>query len=78
MVELLQTAIAAYGLSTLVAGYDGPLRIFFWLRQSRLGTLFECNVCLLPYIAILCLVAPLWLLNYLAVVGLGVLIARLV
>jgi hypothetical protein len=78
MVELLQTAIAAYGLSTLIADYDGPFRIFFRLRRSRLGALFECNVCLLPYIAILCLVAPLWALNYLAVVGVGVILARLV
>lgn len=78
MVELLQASIAAYGLSTLLADYDGPFRIFFRLRRSRLGTLIECNVCLLPYVAILCLVSPLWMLNYLAVVGVGILISRLV
>ena len=76
MEQLLQTAIASVGLAILISDYSGPFGIFISLRTSRLGRLFECPVCLLPYIVLLVLISPVRALEYLFVVGLGILIAR--
>lgn len=77
LLELLKAAIAAYGLSTLMAGYDGPFRIFFRLRKSRLGTLFDCNTCLVPYLALIPVLGlHMGFMDYLVIVGAGVILSR--
>jgi hypothetical protein len=77
MGELLTSTILTVGLATLVSQYDGAFDLFLRLRTSRLGKLFDCNVCLVPYIA---LIPVLWLhmgfMDYLVIVGAGVILSR--
>ena len=65
------------GLSLMASDYDGLADIFLKLRKSRLGKLFECSICLTPYIALIPFLGlPLTFMEYLAVVGASVLILR--
>lgn len=84
MAELLKTLIDIFlsilmvsGVCIMAANYDGPFGIFYKLRTSRLSKLFDCEVCLTPYIGLIALVGfNLSLMQYLAVVGASVLICR--
>lgn len=79
MGELLQAVLITVGLATLVADYDGPFNIFLRLRTSRLGRLFECNVCLCSYLALIPVLGlKMGLMQYLTIVGASVLLARYV
>ena len=77
MLVLIIAILLTCGIATLIADYDGPFSLFTKLRTSRIGKLFDCNVCLVPYIALIPLVGlHLTLMEYLAVVGASVLLAR--
>lgn len=76
--SLLVAVFGTYGIATLLSDYNGPFRAFQRLRHSKMGELFECNVCLSPYIALaFALGLGLGLWEYLAVVGACVVLARL-
>lgn len=76
MDSLLTAAIATYGISTLFAEYDGLFGMFHWLNKR--GKPFDCNVCLLPYVALAVMLLPETTVFYLAIIGAGVIVARLV
>lgn len=75
-INTFYAALAAYGVSTLVSDYDGPFKLFFKLRSNTSRSLFECTVCLLPYTALIVMICPLWALQYLAVIGIGIILSR--
>lgn len=77
MGELLQAVLITVGLATLVADYDGPFNIFLRLRTSRLGKLFDCNTCLVPYLALIPVLGlNMGFMDYLVIVGAGVILSR--
>lgn len=77
MGELFQAVLITVGLATLVSQYDGLFNIFLRLRTSRLGKLFECNVCLSPYLALIPVLGlNMGFMDYLVIVGSGVILSR--
>lgn len=77
--NIILGALGVYGMATIVADYDGPFHIFERLRSGALRSLFICNVCLMPYFALVPTIGlGLGIYGYLAIVGGGVLLARLV
>lgn len=77
MGELLTSTILTVGLATLIAQYDGAFDLFLRLRTSRLGKLFDCNVCLCPYLAVIPVLGfRMGLMQYLTIVGASVILAR--
>lgn len=77
MGELLQAVLITVGLATLVSQYDGPFEILLRLRTSRLGKLFDCNVCLCPYLAVIPVLGfRMGVMQYLTIVGASVILAR--
>lgn len=77
MGELLQAVLITVGLATLIAQYDGAFDLFLRLRTSRLGKLFDCNVCLSPYLALIPVLGfRMGLMQYLTIVGASVILAR--
>lgn len=75
--SLIYSIIITTGFSTLVSQYDGLFSIFLHLRRSRLNKLFECEVCLSVYLAIVpAILLNLSLVEYLTVVGASVIILR--
>lgn len=79
IIQLLIAILGTYGLISLISDYDGPFNVFFKLRSSRLGKLFECGVCLSPYFALIPVLGlGMSLYEYLAVIGGSVILSRLV
>lgn len=77
MGELLQAVLITVGLATLVSQYDGAFNIFLRLRTSRLGKLFDCNTCLVPYLALIPVLGlNMGFMDYLVIVGSGVILSR--
>lgn len=77
MLQIIYAIIITTGLSLLIAHYDGLFNIFLNLRTSRLGSLFECAVCLSVYIAIVPTIGyELALMDYLVVVGASTMLTR--
>lgn len=83
MAELQQTtnliiiALGVYGVSTLIADYDGPHSIFIKLRKKFSAGLFECNVCLSVYIALVPLMfSHVSIKEYFAIIGLNIILSR--
>lgn len=77
MGELLTSTILTVGLATLIAQYDGAFDFFLRLRTSRLGKLFECSTCLVPYLALIpALGLNIGFMDYLVIVGAGVILSR--
>lgn len=75
--SLVMCILASYGIVTIISAYDGPFGIFVRIR-SKFMSLFSCNVCLLPYAALMSFAfTDLGLVGYLATIGGGVLLARL-
>lgn len=75
MLEIFIATLGTYGVATLVSDYDGAFGIFKRLR--KLGEVFECNICLTPWIALpIAYLAGLSFVEYLAVIGLVIIIER--
>lgn len=75
MIDVVIAILATYGVSTLVADYDGPRDIFIRLRKR--SKFFECAVCLSPWVAVIpALLIGLSFVEYIAVVGGTIIIAR--
>lgn len=76
-INIILGVLTTYGLATILAEYDGPAKVFQKIRSSKLRPLFECSVCLSPYVAlipVLCL--SMGFIEYLAVIGGSVILAR--
>lgn len=70
-------AIITYGISTVVSEYSGPFNVFLNLRVSKIGALFECSVCLVPYVAAFpVILLSMGAVEYFVVFGLSVLMTR--
>lgn len=52
LTSFIITALAVYGMSTLIAEYDGPFDIFKKVRGSTKSSLFTCVVCIACWLAI--------------------------
>ncbi len=77
MIELLIAILGTYGVAVLVSEYDGLFSIFAKARRSFLRPLLVCSVCFAVWVAIAFSIAlNLSLLEYLAVLGGAVLLAR--
>ncbi len=79
IMNLIIGIVGTYGVAIILSEYDGPFKLFYKARSSKLYELLSCGVCLSPYIAVafaLGLHMSFW--EYLAVVGGSVIIARLV
>lgn len=77
LLDLITATLISTGLAVLMTDYNGPANIFVKLRSSRIGALFECPTCLVPYLSlapIIGLYMNVW--EYLAVVGAGVILTR--
>lgn len=71
--------LIVYGLATIVTEYDGPFHVFAKLRASKLNSLLSCAVCVSPYIALLLIpLMGISLVQYLAVLGGSIIIARII
>lgn len=77
MIEVLFAALSVYGIATMLAEYDGPAMIFSTLRKSKIGKLFSCSVCMLPWLtAIFAIALGLDIFESLAAIGLAMILAR--
>lgn len=75
--NLLLATLISTGFAVMLSDYAGPGNLFAKLRSSRIGKLFECPTCLVPYLSlipVLGLGMTLW--QYLAVVGAGIIVTR--
>jgi hypothetical protein len=79
MNELIISALATFGVASLVSNYDGPYHVFAKLRSKY--ELFRCTVCLATWLATpLFFLATNGFLAYvtsLAIIGVVVIIERL-
>lgn len=77
IIELIIGSLATYGIAVIVANYDGPFNILVKLRESKVGSLFTCSVCLSVYVAaFVAIFMGLSFFEYLAILGLAVLLER--
>lgn len=78
IIELIIGSLATYGIAVIVASnYDGPFNILVKLRESKVGSLFTCSVCLSVYVAaFVAIFMGLSFFEYLAILGLAVLLER--
>ncbi len=76
MFEIVLTAVATFGVSATLTGYDGPFELFSKFRA--LIPLFQCTVCLSVWIAMpIAIIVGVGIIEYLAALGLIVLAERL-
>jgi hypothetical protein len=73
----LLIALAVFGIATIMVEYDGPGMVFARLRASRIGKLFGCSVCLVPwFVAVFAVIFGLGVIEALGAMGLAVILAR--
>lgn len=78
MIELIIASLATFGLATLIADYDGPAGILLKLRKADKTKLTHCNICLGVWLAIpISLLAGIGLVEYIAIIGIEIIIERL-
>lgn len=76
-INILIAALGVYGVATLVTEYSGPFNVFDRLRKTKVSGVFECNICLTPYLAIIpAFGLSLGMFGYFAVVGLSIILGR--
>lgn len=79
LITLLTALLATYGVAKLISNYDGLFNVFLWLRNrdSVIGKLFSCTVCLAVWVAIpVAYFAGFGVMGYLAIIGSVILIER--
>lgn len=75
MLEVIYVALGVYGISVLLADYEGPYNLIMHLRSKT--NLLYCATCVSVWVAIpISLIASLSLVEYLAVLGINVLLTR--
>lgn len=76
--NLLIAALATFGLAALISQYDGPDKMFARLRKRDKSKLTHCPVCLSVWLAIpISILAGIGLVEYIAIIGIVIIIERL-
>jgi len=77
MTDILITALATYGISSIVAHYDGLGQVFMKLRQKYPTSAFTCTICLATWVAIpIATHLSIGVVGYLAALGLILIVER--